>query len=161
MSTDIKETILVSACLLGQRVRYDGNHAQLNDSELLIRLRAKFTVIPVCPEMLGGLATPRPAAEIQQHNGRIEVVDCDGKLETAAFIKGAKQACTIAIQHQATRVLLKSKSPSCGRDFIYDGSFTGQLRKGDGITVQYIQEMGIQVYHEGEINLLLKDDSAT
>ena len=161
MPTDIKETILVSACLLSQRVRYDGNHAQLSDSELLIRLHTKFTVIPICPEMLGGLPTPRPPAEVQQHNGRIKVVDSGGLPMTAAFTKGAQRACAIAMQHQATRALLKSKSPSCGRGVVYDGSFTGQLREGDGITVQYLQEMGVQVYHEGEINLLLEDDEAT
>ncbi len=155
MSTDSKETILVSACLLGQHVRYDGNHAQLADSELLTQLRAKFKVIPICPEILGGLPTPRPPVEIQQHKERIEVVDDTGVLSTAAFIKGAEQACAIANKHKAKRVLLKSKSPSCGRGLIYDGSFTGQLREGDGITVQYLQAMGVQVYHEEEVELLL------
>lgn len=155
MATVIKETILVSACLLGQRVRYDGNHAQLADSELLTRLRAKFKVIPICPEMLGGLPTPRPAAEIQQRNDRIEIVDCDSKSYTTAFIAGAQKAANIARQHQVTRALLKSKSPSCGRGLVYDGSFTGQLREGDGIAVQCLQDMGVQVYHEGEIEIVL------
>lgn len=105
-----KGTLLVSACLLGQRVRYDGNHAQLTDGELLVRLRAKFTVIPICPEILGGLPTPRPAAEITHQSDRIEVVDCNGKSETAAFIKGAKEVCNLARQYHVTHVLLKSKA---------------------------------------------------
>lgn len=157
MTIHTKETILVSACLLGQRVHYDGNHAQLTESDLLTWLRTKFTLIPICPEMLGGLPTPRPPAEIQQHNGRIEVVDRNGKYETAAFIKGANKAVNLAQQHNATRALLKSKSPSCGRSLIYDGSFSGELRKGDGIAVRYLQDIGVQVYHEGEVELLLGD----
>lgn len=71
----MKEAILVSACLLGQRVRYDGNHAQLADSDLLTQLSDKFRVVPICPEMLGGLPTPRAAAGISPHNERIEVVN--------------------------------------------------------------------------------------
>ena len=155
---DDKEPLLVSACLLGQRVRYDSHHAQLDNNDLLTQLRAKFYVIPLCPEMLGGLPTPRPAAEIQRREGRIEVVDCHGKLETAAFMAGAKKAVDLAHQHQVTRALLKSKSPSCGRDLIYDGSFSGQLRTGDGITAQYLQTIGVQVYNEGELELLLADN---
>lgn len=155
---NIKEHLIVSACLLGQPVRYDGNHAQLSDSELVTRLRTKFKIIPICPELMGGLSTPRPAAEIQQREGRIEVVDCHGKLETAAFMAGAKIAVELVYQHNVTRALLKSKSPSCGRSLIYDGSFSGQLREGDGITVQYLQAIGVQVYHEGEVALLLGDE---
>lgn len=155
MLVDDKEPLLVSACLLGQPVRYDGNHAQLSSNELLIRLRNKFKVIPICPELLGGLPTPRPPAEIQQQGDRIEVIDCNGKCETNAFVMGAKKACDLAYQYKIIRALLKSKSPSCGRDLIYDGSFSGKLRKGDGITAQYLQQMGVQVYHEGEIDLLL------
>ena len=155
---DDKEPLLFSACLLGQPVRYDGNHAQLDNNDLLTQLRTKFRVIPFCPEMLGGLPTPRPAAEIQQREGRIEVVDCHGKLETAAFMEGAKKAVDLARQHNVTRALLKSKSPSCGRDLIYDGSFSGQLRTGDGITAQYLQTIGVQVYNEGELELLLADN---
>lgn len=153
-----KQALLVSACLLGQKVRYDGEHSQLADTDLLTQLHVKFTIIPICPEMLGGLPTPRPPAEIQQQNNGIQVIDCNGKPETAAFIAGANKACDLARQHKVTRALLKSKSPSCGRGLIYDGSFTGQLRKGDGITVQCLQEMGVQVYHEGEVDLLLAID---
>lgn len=156
----MKEIILVSACLLGQRVRYDGNHAQLAESDLLTQLRAKFTVIPICPEMLGGLPTPREPAEIRHKNKRIEVVSCDGRSLTSAFIAGANKACVMARQHKVTRALLKSKSPSCGRNFIYDGSFTGNLREGDGLTTQYLQQMGVQVYNERETELLLGADLA-
>ena len=158
VANNAKEALLVSACLLGQRVRYDGGHAQLADNELLTQLRSKFTVIAICPEILGSLATPRPAAEIQQRSGGIEVVDCAGQSVSAAFIKGAEQASIIAQQQQVTRALLKSKSPSCGRGLIYDGSFTSQLCQGDGITVQHLQALGIEVYHEGEIGLLLDDN---
>lgn len=153
-----KEPLLVSACLLGQPVRYDGNHAQLADNDLLVRLCTKFTVIPICPEVFGGLPTPRSPAEIQPQKGRIEVVDCKGKLETAAFIAGAKKACKLALQHEVKRALLKSKSPSCGRDLIYDGSFTSQLCEGDGITVQYLKDVGVQVYHKYEVEWLLDGD---
>ena len=155
---DGKETLLVSACLLGQRVRYDGDHAQLTYSDLLIQLRSKFKVLALCPEVLGGLPTPRAAAEIQQRHGHIDVVDCAGQSVTAAFVAGADKATHLARQHQVSRALLKSKSPSCGRGLIYDGSFTGQLRAGDGITVQHLQALGIKVYHEGEVDLLLDDN---
>lgn len=158
MPVEIKETILVSACLLGQPVRYDGKHAQLADSKLITQLRTKFTVIPICPEMLGGLPTPRKPAEIRYKDERIEVVNCDGQLLTAAFTVGADKACVTARQNHVKRALLKSKSPSCGRGLIYDGSFTGSLVEGDGLTTQYLQKMGVQVYHEGEVALLLGDN---
>lgn len=150
--------MLVSACLLGQRVCYDGDHAQLADDVLLTQLRSKFTVIAICSEILGSLATPKPVAEIQQRSGGIEVVYCARQSVSAAFIKGAEQASIIAQQQQVTRALLKSKSPSCGRGLIYDRSFTSQLCQGDGITVQHLQALGIEVYHEGEIGLLLDDN---
>ncbi|TXD96030.1 DUF523 domain-containing protein [Psychrobacter frigidicola] len=139
-------------------MRYDVHHAQLADSELLTQLRTKFTVVSIYPEMLGRLLTLRAPADTVNQQGRIEVVDCDGQLVTDAFVEGARQACVIAKKYQITRALLKSKSPSCGRGLIYDGSFTGNLQEGNGITVQHLQNTSVQVYHEGEVMLLLDEN---
>ena len=152
----VKEALLVSACLLGQRVRYDGDHAQIS-AALMNQLNANFTLVPICPELLGGLPTPRLPAEIVRQDERIEVINISGKNLTDAFHGGANKAGDIALQHGIKRALLKSKSPSCGSGLIYDGSFTGRLHEGDGITTQYLQSMGVQVFHEDEIELLLTD----
>lgn len=152
-----KQALLVSACLLGQRVRYDGDHAQLASTALMTQLNANFILVPICPELLGGLTTPRLPAEIVRQNQRIEVINISGKNLTDAFHVGAHKAGDIALQHGIKRALLKSKSPSCGRGLIYDGSFTGRLLAGDGIATQHLQSIGVQVFHEDEIELLLND----
>lgn len=151
-----RQALLISACLLGQPVRYDGDHAQIS-AALMTQLNANFTLVPICPELLGGLSTPRLPAEIVCQDERIEVINISGESLTDAFHGGANKAGDIALQHGIKRALLKSKSPSCGSSLIYDGSFTGRLRAGNGITTQHLQSMGVQVFHEDEIELLLTD----
>lgn len=140
--------MLVSACLLGVECRYDGGGQAIDRLDALM---ARYELIPVCPEQLGGLPTPRTPAERQE--GR--VVDRDGADVTDAFGRGAIQACRIAALYGAKLALLKARSPSCGRGRIYDGSFTGRLVPGDGVAARALMDAGLEVYTENEIDVLL------
>lgn len=139
--------ILVSACLLGISCRYCGT-ACLNDA--VIGLVEKHDIIPVCPEQLAGLPTPREANEIL--NGR--VVEKSGKDNTEAFIKGAKEVLQIAKRLNCRYAILKQCSPSCGSSIIYDGTFSGKKIKGRGITAELLFKNGIKVVGEEEIKTL-------
>ncbi|WP_081408723.1 DUF523 domain-containing protein [Acinetobacter larvae] len=142
---------LISACLLGDRVRYDGQHAA---QQYLQQLLQQQQVIKICPEQAGGLATPRAAAEIVGGDGsdvlnaRARVLDCEGVDVSAAFVKGAYLTLQLAQYHQVTHIVLKSKSPSCGTAHIYDGHFRGQLRSGAGVTAALLQQHGFEVWDE-------------
>ncbi len=138
--------ILISACLLGEPCRYDGLSRPLPD-ETLDRLMHEHTLIPVCPEQLGGLPTPRTPSERQ--GGR--VVMRDGKDVTAAYERGAQIACALAMQTGAEAAILKARSPSCGSGKIYDGTFSGTLTDGDGVTAAAVKQLGIPVYTEETI----------
>lgn len=137
----MKENILVSACLLGERCRYDGKSKPCDE---VIKLNEKYNLIPVCPEVLGGLETPRTPCEIQ--NDR--VISADGIDRTREYINGAEIALKIAKQNNCKSAILKSKSPSCGKGKIYDGTFSGTLTDGNGITAQLLSDYGIKVYNE-------------
>lgn len=130
--------ILVSACLLGKKCRYDGKE---NRSDAIIALAREHLLIPVCPELLGGLPVPRDAAEIS--GGR--VVTKTGRDVTAQFEKGAAATLKIAQKEDCLCAILKSRSPSCGAGKIYDGTFTGTLANGDGVTVKILRENGVVV----------------
>ena len=138
--------ILVSACLLGCACRYDGKSKPCYD---VIALMDKHTLIPVCPEIYGGLSTPRSPSEIQGG----AVVNKEGKDVTAEYEKGAAEALALARKFGCKVAILKAKSPSCGKGEVYDGSFSGQLTKGNGITARLLAENGIEVFTENEINL--------
>lgn len=144
----MKEKLLVSACLLGIGCRYDGGRVKKVDVEALSE---RFELIPVCPEIYGGLPTPRVPSE------RIgdAVVMKDGKDVTENFIRGMEHTRMIADACGARLALLKARSPSCGKGEIYDGSFSGKLVPGNGYTVEHLQKDGIAVYTEAEIDLLL------
>ncbi len=135
---------IVSACLAGISCRYDGKS---NPHEKVIELVENGDAIAVCPEELGGLATPRKRAEIRGKR----VINEDGVNVTDAFQKGAKAALEIAKQHSATEAILKSKSPSCGCGKIYDGTFSGNLVDGDGIFAKLLKEEKIPVKNEDSI----------
>ena len=135
--------ILISACLLGEPCRYDGASKGLAPGKLDDLLR-NHTLIPVCPEQLGGLPTPRTPSERQGSR----VVMRDGTDVTAAYEKGAALACALAQQCGADCALLKARSPSCGSGEIYDGSFTGTLTPGDGVTAAAVKALGLPVYTE-------------
>ena len=137
-----KEKMLVSACLMGRPVRYDGRDKALA-STLLERWVEEGRVIAFCPELAGGLPVPRAPAEIRA-DGR--VVDSAGSDVTAAFEEGARQALDLAQAEGCRFALLTDGSPSCGSSFIYDGSFSGTRMAGTGITAALLERNGIRVF---------------
>ena len=146
----MKQSILVSAFLLGTPCRYDGTGKNLPELHQLESLGISF--IPVCPEVLGGLPTPRPPAECQPDG---TVRNREGVDVTAAFQLGAQRTLSLAQQHHCTIALLKERSPSCGGSQIYDGTFSGTLVDGTGITANLLHSHGISVYGESEFPSLL------
>ena len=133
--------ILVSACLLGTPCRYDGSGKA--DARLL-KLGAKRQLIPVCPELLGGLPTPRPPAE----RVGARILDKDGADVTAAFLRGAQETLRLARLLGCKTAILKARSPSCGAGQIYDGTFSGRLIAGHGVTAALLMQNGITVFTE-------------
>lgn len=136
--------ILVSACLLGENCKYSGGN---NYNEDVVRYLENKEYLPVCPEMAGGLKSPRAPAEIQ--NGR--VVDEEGKDVNEAFLKGAEITLALAKGHQAELCILKANSPSCGCGTIYDGTFTHKQIPGNGITASLLLENGFSVITEEDL----------
>ena len=141
-----KGKILISACLTGVRCRYDGGHCW---DGLLMAALAGAELIPVCPEQLGGLSTPREPAQIVGGEGN-DVLGGLGAVRTEAgndlthaFIDGARKTLAIAKREKIGMAILKSRSPSCGCGSIYDGSFTGCLRQGYGVTATLLRKAGI------------------
>ncbi len=139
---------IASACLIGQKCRYDGQAA--TDAHVK-QLYEQGKAVPVCPEILAGLTTPRSPCEIFGGQGsdvlcgKATVVDMGGIDQTAALIKGATLALELAQSHNANRAYLKSKSPSCGCGVIHDGSFSGKLQDGDGVTTALFKQNGIKI----------------
>ena len=130
--------IIVSACLLGENCKYDGGN---NLNEKVARLSEDNELIPVCPEVLGGLTTPRIPCEIVDG----KVTDRNGTSRDSEFRSGAQKALEIAVKEGADCAILQSRSPSCGIGTIYDGSFTGKLIPGDGIFADLLKKHGIRV----------------
>ncbi len=130
--------ILVSACLLGENVKYNGKN---NLSDLSKYLLQRDDIYPICPEVLGGLAIPRNPSEIKNN----KVVDNQGKDVTKQFRKGAEKTLQIALQNNVKLAILMERSPSCGVHKIYDGSFQNKLIDGAGITTKLLQAHGINV----------------
>lgn len=142
--------ILISGCLLGLSCRYDGNSKGL-DKEIIEKLMEKHSLIPACPEQLGGLPTPRNPSE---RIGDKVMMDC-GEDVTAQYRRGAEQALMLARLFGCEAAILKERSPSCGCGSIYDGSFSGSLAEGDGVTAELFKANGIPVYGESRISELL------
>ncbi|MBE6566794.1 MAG: DUF523 domain-containing protein [Ruminococcaceae bacterium] len=138
------KNILVSACLLGEPCRYDGKS---KPCERVIALKNTYNLIPICPEVMGGLPTPRTPSEICGER----VLMKDGRDVTENYNRGAQKALEIARENACTVAILKEKSPSCGSGLIHNGSFDGGLVKGDGITTQLLKQNGIRVLGESEI----------
>ena len=130
--------IMVSACLLGENCKYNGGN---NLSPELVRLQGGHTVIPVCPEVLGGLPTPRIPAEIV--NGK--VLNRNGDSVDEAFRKGAEKALEMAMKEKPDLIILQSRSPSCGVKEIYDGTFSGRKIPGQGVFAELLKEAGFNV----------------
>ena len=135
------ETLLISACLMGYNCKYNGGNNAL-PPEVLAALRKRYRLIPVCPEAAGGLPTPRVPSE--RRGG--SVVTRDGRDVTAAFRRGAEIAGKLAERYGARLALLKSNSPSCGSGTVYDGSFTGTLTPGDGVTAEYLKNKNLIIF---------------
>lgn len=136
--------ILVSACLLGTPCRYDGKS---KPSDAVLSLQEQYTLIPVCPEVMGGLPTPRTPSEIQGER----VMMKSGRDVTQNYHAGAQKALETARAHGCTVAILKAKSPSCGKGEVYDGSFSGTLTHGNGICASLLMQNGIRVYTETEL----------
>ena len=139
-----KERIICSACLLGIKCRYDG---KAKSNKKLIKLSKDYYLIPVCPEQLGGLTTPREPAE---QKGK-KVFTKSGKDVTKYFSQGANQVLKIAKLLEAKKAILKQRSPSCGSGQIYDGTFSGNVIKGNGVTTALLKKQGIKVISEEEL----------
>ncbi len=144
----MKQAMIVSACLLGENCRYDGKD---NKNALAIGFSSRYTLIPVCPEVLGGLSTPRVPCEIvggrgyEVLEGRACVKSSEGVDYTKEYIKGAKKALAIAKENDVTVAALKSKSPSCGFGKIYNGEFCKTLVNGNGVLAQLLLKEGIKI----------------
>lgn len=139
--------ILVSACLLGMECRYDGSGSLINE---LTKLKDKHNLIPVCPEIYGGLQTPREPAELQ--GGK--VITKSGEDVTEEYQKGAQEIAKLADFYDCSLAILKERSPSCGFGEIYDGTFRGILIPGNGLTAGLLSKKGIRVIGESEIDSL-------
>jgi uncharacterized protein YbbK (DUF523 family) len=146
--------VLVSACLLGCPTAYDGGARPRVE---LVPLAAQGRVLPVCPEILGGLETPRSPAEIVDGDGndvldgRARVLAADGGDVTEVFIRGAEHTLAIVQRHGITRAILRQRSPSCGSSTIYDGTHTGRLKAGCGVTVALLRRYGVIACSEDEL----------
>lgn len=137
-------------CLLGEPCRYDGKSVPL-DGTIIEKLKEKYTLVTVCPEQEGGLPTPRIPAERKGE----KVVRRDGVDVTAEYRKGAEVALSLCRRFGISIALMKAKSPSCGAGRIYDGTFSGTLTDGDGVTVSLLSGNGIKIFTENDVNSLL------
>ena len=143
--------ILVSACLLGSACRYDGQSRMHPLAEELCR---RHQVIPVCGEILGGLATPRTPAERRGE----QVVTRDGRDVTENYERGARDVLRLGRLFGCRTAILKERSPSCGSGEIYDGTFTGTLCSGWGVTAELLRDHGFRVLGETEIESFLREE---
>ena len=147
--------LLISRCLLGHRVRYDGGAS--GPYAQLAQWQAEGRVIALCPEVAGGLPTPRAAAEIpggqgvEVLGGMASVITATGEDVTEAFVSGAHQALELVQQHGVRIAILKANSPSCGNRLTYDGSFSGVKVEGQGVTAALLTRAGVQVFSELEL----------
>lgn len=145
----MRPSVLISACLLGVSCRYDGKSKPL-PPQTLAHLAARFHLVPVCPELFGGLPTPRPSAERQGAHVRT----ADGADVTQAYLSGARQVLELARLLDCHLAILKENSPSCGAGTIYDGTFSRTLTQGDGVTAALLRENGIRVVGETALDAL-------
>lgn len=143
-----KENILISACFLDIHCRYDGKSNSLN---YLNELMERYNLIPICPEIMGGLGIPRKPAE----RIRDKVMNISGQDVTKYFEQGAKEALKIARLFNCKYAILKERSPSCGCGRIYDGTFSGTLTEGSGVTAELFIANSITVIGESQITKLL------
>lgn len=146
-----KENIIISACFTGVNCRYDQKCINL---DRLDELKEKYNLIPLCPEILGGLSAPRSPAERTQD----KVINKEGQDVTDYFQRGANETLKIAKKYNCKYAILKEKSPSCGFGKIYDGTFSGKLVDGYGVTAELLEKNGITVIGESDIGKLLDNE---
>ena len=144
----VKEKLLISACFLYDGYKYDGTN---NILDCIDKLKEKYDLIPICPEVYGGLSTPRIASEQLGD----KVINKEGKDVTSNFINGARLSLQKCLDNNCKKALLKAKSPSCGYKKIYDGTFTRTIIDGNGVFVKMLLEHNISIYTENEIGELL------
>ena len=142
------EKVLVSSCLLGERCRYDGQSKEVPE---IRRLASYFLLLPICPEFLGGLKTPRDPSEIVAD----KVLTVRGRDVTENYRNGAYWASAVARSQKVGLAILKDRSPSCGTTLIHDGTFSGGLVEGQGITAKRLEKEGLLVLNEDEGRALL------
>lgn len=144
------QNVLISACLLGVDCKYNGSNNKLDD-EIIHSLKEKYNLIPVCPEIMGGMPTPRNPVEITDG----KVFDNDGVEFTKEFEKGSEEVLKLAKLYDTTIAILKENSPSCGSNYIYDGTFNHQKIKGMGIAAHKLSKENIKLFNEENIKILL------
>lgn len=152
------EKILVSACLVGEAVKYSGGH-NLVESQLIEKFLGDGTFLVFCPEVEGGMPTPRLAAEIQGSgggegvlNGECKIVDKSGLDVTKLYLEGAYKALKVCREYKCTVALLKDGSPSCGSCKIYDGSFSSVKINGEGVLAALLKKEGVTIFNETEFD---------
>ena len=144
--------VLVSACLLGEVVRYDGRH-NLFSHPLLEKLKHEDRLVTICPEVAGGLSVPRPYSTIARRIP-VEVITDDGEDVTPQFVLGAELTAELAKREGCVAALMKADSPACGNRDVLGAAFSGKEASGAGIAAQELIESGIPVFNESEINRL-------
>ena len=153
--------VLVSACLIGKNVRYNGR-IKHHESNMLAVWKLQGRLVPFCAEVAGGLPVPRPCSEILCHDGsavlhgHARIMNIKGKDVTQYFVTGAQKTLELASLHKTKLAILKDGSPSCGSTYIYDGSFSGVKKPGKGVTTALLQENNIRVFSEREISKAAK-----
>lgn len=145
------DKILISRCFLGENVRYNGEKIPLNHP-LFTLWQQQNRLIPICPEVSGGLSVPREPAEQQSDSDKIITIS---NIDVSAqFNLGARQALALCQQHSIRFALLKESSPSCGSTLIYDGSFSNKKTVGQGVTTKMLTQQGIKVFSENNLEAL-------
>lgn len=154
--------ILISGCLMGHSVRYDGGSKPLVHPAIE-RWRHEGRLVAICPEVSAGMPVPRPPAEIEEARtgaevlkGKARVLEKTGGDVTGAFRRAAENALALALETNCSFALLIDGSPSCGSGFIYDGTFSGERVRGEGVTAALLRRNGIEIYSDGEIDMLTK-----
>ena len=150
--------LLMSACLVGQCCRWDARNGKSCVTPRLHKMLSAGEVAVICPECAGGLDVPRPASEIEPGRtaadvlaGRGRVINTAGADVTEAYVKGAQAALELVKKHGIRVAILKAKSPSCGRDAVYDGTFSGNLIPGEGVAARLLREAGVRIFDENEV----------
>lgn len=152
-----KPAILVSACLLGVECRYDGTGGSGEEVRKMLDLMKDYRLVPVCPEQLGGLTTPRKPSEIQSKAKQLTVMNSAGEDVTEQYCKGARECLKLAKLYGCQFAVMKERSPACGCDMVYDGTFTKKRIPGKGVAAGFLEENGIKVFGESQTEALFRE----